>query len=156
MLLLSFFSSPMECDDAFFFVKEERCILFPFLRKRKEDGWHSLVSALEKFLSGRNEDVFLHGERREEKKGDLSVSFLFSEGRRKGMLCRFWRRRKRKMGKRKRGQISSLIPAFDTLSAAACDEEVVLIVRTVVDVMPPLTTCVVRGFPSFRDGTSIA
>ena len=81
LLLLSFFSFPMECDDAFFFVKEERCILFPFLRKRKEDGWHSLASALEKFLSGRDKDASLCRERRKEKKDDLS--FFFSVSRRK-------------------------------------------------------------------------
>ena len=74
----------MECDDAFFFKKKRRRRMV------------FLVSALEKFLSGRNEDVFLHGERREEKKGDLSFSFPFSEGRKKGMLRRFWRRKKEK------------------------------------------------------------
>lgn len=62
-------------------------------------------------------------------------SFLFPERRRKGMLRRFWMGRKRKMGKRKREQAPSLVQAFDTLSAAACDEEVVLIVRTVVDIV---------------------
>ena len=60
-------------------------------------------------------------------------SFLFSEGKREGMLCRCWKRRKN--GKRKRGRASSLVQAFDTLSAAACDEEEVLLVCTIVDIV---------------------
>ena len=35
-------------------------------------------------------------------------------------------------------------------------EPVIRRIVIAVVVMPPLTTCVVRGFPSFRDGTSIA
>lgn len=39
------------------------------------------------------------------------------------------------MEKRKRGRASSLVQAFDVLSAAACDKEAVLIVHTVVDIV---------------------
>lgn len=127
---------------------------FSFLKRRKKmDGiplpllWKNSCQEEMKTFSFAEEE----GKRR---RAIFLFSFLFSEGRRKGMSCRFWKRRKN--GKRKRGRASSLVQAFDVLSAAACDEEVVLIVRTVVDVMPPLTTCVVRGFPSFRDETSIA
>ena len=56
-------------------------MMLSFLRRREEDGWCSLVSALEKFLSGRDKDASLCRERRKEKKDDLS--FFFSVSRRK-------------------------------------------------------------------------
>lgn len=94
-----------------------------------------LVSALEKFLSGRDEDVFLRRERREEKKDDLSFFFSVSRKKKKRNAAPFPDVERKKNGKRKRGRASSLVQAFDVLSAAACDEEVVLIVRTVVDIV---------------------
>lgn len=115
--------------------KRKRRILFSFLRKRKEDGWCSLVSALEKFLSGRDEDVFLRRGRREEKKGDLSFFSVFRR-KKKRNATPFPEEEKKKNGKKKkRERASSLIPAFDTLSAAACDEEAVLLVCTIVDIV---------------------
>lgn len=76
-MMLSFLFLPFALGNG----KRKRCILFSFLRRRKEDGWCSLVSALEKFLSGRDEDIFLCRKRKEEKKDDLS--FFFSVSRRK-------------------------------------------------------------------------
>ena len=131
-MMLSFLFLPFALGNG----KRKRCILFPFLRKRKEDGWHSLVSALEKFLSGRDEDVFLRRGRREEKKGDLSFFFSVFRRKKKRNAVPFLEEEKKKNGKKKkRERASSLIPAFDTLSAAACDEEAVLLVCTVVDIV---------------------
>ena len=130
LLLLSFFSFPMECDDAFFFCF---CLLL-WEGEKKTDGVP--LSLLWKNSCQEETKTSSCTEKEEKRRRMIFLfSFLFSEGRRKGMLCRFWRRRKRKTGKRKRGQISSLIPAFDTLSAAACDEEAVLLVCTVVDIV---------------------
>lgn len=89
---------------------------------------------MEKFLSGRDEDIFLCRKRREEKKDDLSFFFSVSR-RKKEKECRAVAGREEKMGKRKRGQASSLVQAFDVLSAAACDKEVVLLVCTIVDIV---------------------
>lgn len=72
------------------------------LGRREENGWCSLVSALEKFLSGRDEGVFLCRGRREEKKGDLSFFFSVFRRKKKRNAVPFLEEEKKKNGKKKK------------------------------------------------------
>ena len=85
---------------------------FSFLRRRKEDGWHSLASALEKFLSGRDKDASLCRERRKEKKDDLSFFFSVSRKKKRRNVVPLLEEKKKKNGKKKKRTDLLFNPGF--------------------------------------------
>ena len=117
----------------FLFVKEERCILFFFKKKRRRRMVFACLCFGEIPVRKRRRHIPLQKKKGREE--GWSFFFLFCFQKEKEKECRAVAGREEKMGKRKRGQASSLVQAFDVLSAAACDKEVVLLVCTVVDIV---------------------
>lgn len=113
--------------------KRKRRILFSFLRKRKEDGWCPLSLLWRNFCQ--EETKMFSFAKKEGKRRRVIFLFLFCFQKEEEKECRAVAGREEKMGKRKRGRASSLVQAFDVLSAAACDEEAVLLVCTIVDIV---------------------
>lgn len=118
----------------FLFVKEERCILFFFKKKRRRRMVFACLCFGEIPVRKRRRRLPARRKKRREE-GWSFFFFSVSRKKKKRNAAPFPDVERKKNGKRKRGRASSLVQAFDVLSAAACDEEVVLIVRTVVDIV---------------------